>query len=144
MTRAIRIHANGGPEALRLDDVALPMPAPGEALVRHTAIGVNFIDTYHRTGLYPMPLPSGIGLEAAGDLQRRAQRLLRARQVHERLVDRGHLHPRREVLQDGLDLVVGQPLGGGEGGEGGAGAEGRIPGNTAFSTFSAFPAPAVD
>ena len=66
MTRTIRIHATGGPDALQLDDVALPAPGPGEALVRHTAIGVNFIDTYHRSGLYPLPLPSGIGSEASG------------------------------------------------------------------------------
>ena len=66
MTRTIRIHATGGPEALQLDDVPLPAPGPREALVRHSAIGVNFIDTYHRSGLYPLPLPSGIGSEAAG------------------------------------------------------------------------------
>jgi len=66
MTRTIRIHATGGPDALQLDDLALPAPGPGEALVRHTAIGVNFIDTYHRSGLYPLPLPSGIGSEASG------------------------------------------------------------------------------
>ena len=66
MTRTIRIHATGGPDALQLDDVALPAPGPGEALVRHTAIGVNFIDTYHRSGLYPLPLHSGIGSEASG------------------------------------------------------------------------------
>jgi NADPH2:quinone reductase len=66
MTHAIRIHATGGPDALQLDDVSLPTPGSGEALVRHSAIGVNFIDTYHRSGLYPLPLPSGIGSEAAG------------------------------------------------------------------------------
>jgi NADPH2:quinone reductase len=69
MTRTIRIHATGGPEVLQMDDVTLPPPGPGEALVRHTAIGVNFIDTYHRGGLYPLPLPSGIGGEAAGVIQ---------------------------------------------------------------------------
>ena len=67
MNHAIRIHAHGGPEVLRWDEVALPAPGPGEALVRHTAVGVNFIDTYHRSGLYPVgPLPSGLGSEAAG------------------------------------------------------------------------------
>jgi NADPH2:quinone reductase len=66
MTRAIRIHATGGPEVLQLDEVTLPPPGPGEARVRHTAIGVNFIDTYHRSGLYPLPMPAGIGSEAAG------------------------------------------------------------------------------
>ena len=64
--KVIRIDAPGGPEALRLVDVAETPPGPGEALVRHKAIGVNFIDTYYRSGLYPMPLPGGIGGEAAG------------------------------------------------------------------------------
>ena len=66
MTRAIRFHQTGGPEVLQMDDVALPPPGPGEVRIKHTAIGLNYIDTYHRSGLYPLPLPSGIGLEAAG------------------------------------------------------------------------------
>ena len=67
MTKAMRIHEYGGPEALRWEEVELAAPAAGEALVRHTAVGLNFIDVYMRTGLYPQPaLPAGIGLEAAG------------------------------------------------------------------------------
>jgi NADPH2:quinone reductase len=66
MAQAIRFHKTGGPEVLALDAIELPPPGPGEVRVRHTAIGVNFIDTYHRSGLYPLPLPSGIGGEAAG------------------------------------------------------------------------------
>ena len=66
MTYAIRIHQTGGPEVLTWESVDLPAPAAGEATVRHAAVGLNFIDTYHRTGLYPLPLPSGIGLEGAG------------------------------------------------------------------------------
>ena len=66
MPQAIRIHANGGPEALVFEDVAVGAPGPGEARVRHTAIGLNYIDTYHRSGQYKLALPSGIGLEAAG------------------------------------------------------------------------------
>jgi NADPH2:quinone reductase len=67
MNRAIRIHEYGGPEVLRWEEVEVPAPGPGEALVRHAAIGVNFIDTYHRSGLYPLPsLPHGLGSEAAG------------------------------------------------------------------------------
>ena len=66
MTRAIRFHSAGGPEVLKFEEVDVPPPARGEARVRHTAIGVNYIDTYHRSGLYPLPLPSGIGSEAAG------------------------------------------------------------------------------
>ena len=64
--QAIRIHETGGPDVMRLDTIDLAEPGPGQVRVRHTAIGVNFIDTYHRSGLYPLPLPSGIGLEAAG------------------------------------------------------------------------------
>lgn len=66
MTHAIRFHQTGGPEVLRWEAVAVGEPGPGEARVRHAAVGLNFIDTYHRSGLYPLPLPSGIGLEGAG------------------------------------------------------------------------------
>ena len=67
MSVAIRVHETGGPDVLRVEDVDLPDPGPGQVVVRNTAIGVNFIDTYHRSGLYPLPsLPHGIGLEAAG------------------------------------------------------------------------------
>jgi NADPH:quinone reductase len=70
MTLAIRIHETGGPEVLRADEIDPGRPGTGQALVRHTAIGVNFIDTYHRSGLYPLPsLPHGIGSEAAGVVQ---------------------------------------------------------------------------
>jgi NADPH2:quinone reductase len=66
MTHAIRIHQTGGPEVLSWDEVEVGSPAPGEALIRHTAIGLNFIDTYHRSGLYPLPLPAILGSEGAG------------------------------------------------------------------------------
>jgi NADPH2:quinone reductase len=67
MTRAIRIHKTGGPEVLQLENVDPGKPGPGQAFVRHKAIGINFIDTYHRSGLYPLPsLPHGIGSEGAG------------------------------------------------------------------------------
>jgi NADPH2:quinone reductase len=64
--KAIRVHAPGGPEALRLDDVPVPEPGPSEARVRIESIGVNFIDVYHRTGLYPLETPFTPGREAAG------------------------------------------------------------------------------
>ena len=67
--KAIRFAKTGGPEVLSLQDIALPPPAQGQVRIRHTAIGVNFIDTYHRSGLYPLPLPSGLGLEAAGTVE---------------------------------------------------------------------------
>ena len=66
MTKVIRIHQTGGPEVMQWEEVEIAAPGPGEARVRHTAIGVNFIDVYHRTGLYPAPLPAVLGLEAAG------------------------------------------------------------------------------
>jgi NADPH2:quinone reductase len=64
--KAIRFSKTGGPEVLALEDVQLPPPLKGSVRVRHTVIGVNFIDTYHRSGLYPVTLPSGLGIEAAG------------------------------------------------------------------------------
>jgi NADPH2:quinone reductase len=65
--KAIQIHQTGGPEVMLWEDVDVPAPGPGEALVRHSAVGLNFIDVYHRSGLYPLPaLPAVIGLEAAG------------------------------------------------------------------------------
>ena len=69
MPHAIRIHAIGGPEVLRWEDVSVGDPGPGEARVRHAAVGVNYIDTYHRSGLYKLALPSGLGTEAAGTVE---------------------------------------------------------------------------
>lgn len=66
MSKAIRIHRAGGPEEMLWEDVEVPAPAEGEVQVRHTAIGLNYIDVYDRTGLYPMPLPGVLGREAAG------------------------------------------------------------------------------
>ncbi len=66
MAKAIRFHKTGGPEVMQLEEVSVGEPAAGQARIRQTAIGVNFIDTYHRSGLYPMPMPSGLGSEAAG------------------------------------------------------------------------------
>ena len=64
--KAIRFSQTGGPEVLELADVAEPVAGPGQILIRPQAIGINFIDTYHRSGLYPVPLPSGLGSEGAG------------------------------------------------------------------------------
>src|SRR3989337_666724 len=67
MTRAMRIHETGGPEGLRWGEVEGTRPGPGGARIRQTAIGLNFIDTYHRSGLYPLPsLPATLGMEGAG------------------------------------------------------------------------------
>jgi NADPH2:quinone reductase len=67
--KAIRFHATGGPEVLKLEEVDVPAPGPGEVTLRNHAIGLNFIDIYFRTGLYPTSLPSGIGFEGAGVIE---------------------------------------------------------------------------
>lgn len=64
--KTVRVHSPGGPEALSLDDLPDPVPGPGQAVVRVEAAGVNYIDTYQRSGLYPLPLPAALGLEGAG------------------------------------------------------------------------------
>jgi NADPH:quinone reductase len=66
MPKAIRLHENGGPEVLKWEEVELGAPGPGQALVRHHAVGLNFMDVYFRTGLYKQPLPASLGIEAAG------------------------------------------------------------------------------
>src|SRR5262245_11694083 len=66
MPHAIRIHAYGGPEVMKWETVDVGDPGPGEARIRHTAIGLNYIDVYERTGLYPLKLPAILGREAAG------------------------------------------------------------------------------
>lgn len=69
MERVAAITAHGGPEVIAWVDVDLPPPTAGEVRMRHTAVGLNFIDTYHRRGIYPVALPSGLGLEAAGVIE---------------------------------------------------------------------------
>jgi NADPH2:quinone reductase len=66
MAKAIRFHATGGPEVLRYETVEVGDPGPGQVRLRHEAVGLNFADTYFRSGLYPVPLPAGMGVEAAG------------------------------------------------------------------------------
>jgi NADPH2:quinone reductase len=66
MVTAIRIHATGGPEVLQVDDVPSPTAGPGQLLVETAAVGVNYIDTYHRSGMYPLQMPATLGVEAAG------------------------------------------------------------------------------
>ncbi|MGH8744047.1 MAG: quinone oxidoreductase family protein [Burkholderiales bacterium] len=69
MPHAIRIHETGGPEKMRWEEVEVGKPGPGQVLVRNTAIGLNFIDTYHRSGLYPVALPATLGMEGAGIIE---------------------------------------------------------------------------
>ncbi|WP_404382420.1 quinone oxidoreductase family protein [Caenispirillum salinarum] len=71
MATQIRIHETGGPEVMKVETVDIGAPGPGEVRLRQSHCGVNFIDTYHRTGLYPVPLPSGIGLEGLGVVEAR-------------------------------------------------------------------------
>ncbi len=69
MAKAIRFHATGGPEVLRLEDVEVGTPGVGQVRIRHAAVGLNYADTYFRNGTYPIPLPNGIGVEAAGVIE---------------------------------------------------------------------------
>lgn len=66
MTYAIRMHSQGGPEVLHWEEISVPQPGPGEVLLRHRAVGLNYIDVYHRSGAYPLALPNTPGLEGAG------------------------------------------------------------------------------
>lgn len=66
MVKAIRIHKHGGPEVMQWEDVEVPAPGPGQARIRHTAVGLNFVDTYNRSGLYPAQMPLILGSEGAG------------------------------------------------------------------------------
>jgi NADPH2:quinone reductase len=68
MVHAIRVYATGGPDVLKWEEIDLPPPGPGQVRVVHKAVGLNFVDTYFRSGLYPMNLPSGLGMEGAGEV----------------------------------------------------------------------------
>jgi len=69
MVKAVQVQSYGGPEDMEVVDLPVAEPGPGQVLMRNTAIGFNFIDTYHRTGLYPLPLPTGLGVEATGIIE---------------------------------------------------------------------------
>ena len=69
MAKAVRFYETGGPEVLKLEEVAVGDPGPGEVRLRHAAVGCNFADTYFRSGYYPVPLPNGMGVEAAGTIE---------------------------------------------------------------------------
>ena len=70
MAKVVKIERNGGPEVLQIKKVELKEPHPNEVLIETKAIGLNYIDTYHRSGSYPLPLPSGIGVEASGIIKK--------------------------------------------------------------------------
>ena len=111
MPKAIVVREHGGPEVLRLDDVEVGPPAEGELQMRHTAIGVNFIDVYDRTGLYPTTLPTGLGREAAGVVTAIGRRV-RGFRVGERVA---YAHPKpgayAELRNVPADRVVRLPRG---------------------------------
>ena len=67
--KAVTFKKFGGPEVLEIQDIEIGKPGPKEVLIKNLSIGLNYIDVYHRTGLYPIPLPSGIGLEACGIIE---------------------------------------------------------------------------
>ena len=69
MAHAVRFHETGGPDVLRWEKVTVGRPGPGEVRIRHVAVGLNFADTYFRTGLYPARLPDGLGVEASGVIE---------------------------------------------------------------------------
>jgi NADPH:quinone reductase len=75
MGHAVRFHKTGGPEVLRCEEATTGSPGPGQARIRHVAVGLNFADTYFRTGIYPVPLPSGIGVEASGVVEAVGERV---------------------------------------------------------------------
>jgi NADPH2:quinone reductase len=110
--RAVRFSAHGGSEVLELVDIAAPTPGPGQVLVEVEIAGVNFIDTYHRTGLYRLPLPSGLGLEAVGRVvalgegvsdRSVGQRVAWADQLGSYAQQHAVVAARTVVLPDGLD-----------------------------------------
>ncbi|MGH8230940.1 MAG: quinone oxidoreductase family protein [Steroidobacteraceae bacterium] len=105
MPKAIRVNQRGGPEVLQWIEVEVAAPGPGEALVRHTAVGVNFADVYQRTGLYQQPLPSGMGAEAAGVVEalgRGVRGLKRGDRVVYSLMSPGAYAEQRVVPADAL------------------------------------------
>src|SRR4051812_27673634 len=69
MAHSIRFHQTGGPDVLRLEEVAVGNPGPGQVRLRHAAVGLNFADTYFRSGMYPVQLPAGMGVEASGGVE---------------------------------------------------------------------------
>ena len=99
--KAVRVHAPGGDEALRYEEIPDASPGPGQALVRVEASGVNFIDVYHRTGLYKVPLPVILGREGAGTVLEVARRRPRPRAGRPRGLGRRLRQLRREGRRPG-------------------------------------------
>jgi NADPH2:quinone reductase len=105
---AIQISRTGGPEVLEAVEVDTPSPAPGQILVRHAAVGLNYIDTYHRSGLYPLKLPTGVGLEAAGTVEAVGEGVTRFK-LGDRVAYNGSLGAYAEAAAVPADRVVRVP-----------------------------------
>jgi len=110
MPYAMRIHENGGPEKLRWEEVQVGAPAEGQVRVRSTAVGLNFIDTYQRSGLYPMPLPFTLGSEGAGVIEAVGPKVKELK-VGDRVAYSGPLGAYAEVLMRPADRLVKIPAG---------------------------------
>ncbi len=110
MTHAVRIYENGGPEKLKWEEVDVGKPGPGEVRVRNTAIGLNFIDTYQRSGLYPLPLPFTLGSEGAGVVEAVGRRVTGLK-VGDRVAYVGPLGAYAEVLLRPAARLVKIPAG---------------------------------
>jgi NADPH2:quinone reductase len=108
--KAIRFEKAGGPDVLDYVDVDLPPPGPGQSRVKHTVIGVNFIDTYHRSGLYRLPLPSGLGSEAAGVVEALGSGVTTLK-VGDRVAYAGAMGAYAEANNVGADRLVKLPAG---------------------------------
>ena len=110
MPYAIRINENGGPDVLRWEEVDVGDPGAGEVRVRNTAVGLNYIDTYHRSGLYPMQLPLVLGSEGAGVVEKVGRRVKELK-VGDRVAYTGPLGAYAEVLLRPADKLVKLPSG---------------------------------
>jgi NADPH2:quinone reductase len=110
MPHAIRIHQNGGPEVLQWEEIEVPAPGPGQVRVRNTAIGLNFIDTYQRGGLYPMPMPFTCGSEGAGVVEAVGPKV-KGLKIGDRVAYAGPIGAYTEVLLRPADRLVKIPKG---------------------------------
>lgn len=110
MSHAVRIHQVGGPEKMVWEDTEVGNPGPGEVLVRNTAVGLNYIDTYHRTGLYPMPLPLTVGMEGAGVIEAMGPKV-KGFKVGDRVAYANPIGAYAEALLRPADRLVKVPMG---------------------------------
>lgn len=110
MPYAIRIHEHGGPEKLQWEEVEVGDPGPGQVRVRNTAVGLNFIDTYHRSGLYPMPLPLTLGSEGAGVVEAVGPKVKEFK-VGDRVAYAGPIGAYAQIVLRPADRLVKIPVG---------------------------------